>query len=127
MYREAKAHFTHTERWFSAKGRRFDYEEGLGPYEYLMGALAGCFTSTLLDELAAAGVEVGDIDVHCYGRKRESVPTTLEETFIDLSVHAPAESAEAILEAVGKTKEHCSIYQTIRCVSTMHVSCEVVK
>ena len=127
MYREAKAPFSHTDRWVSATGRRFASVEGLGPYEYLMGALAGCFTSTLLDELAAAGVEVGDIDVHCYGRKRESVPTTLEETFIDLSVHAPAESAEAILEAVGKTKEHCSMYQTIRCVSTMHVSCEVVK
>ena len=105
-YRQAYAHFGADGRYFTKEGRRFDYQDGMGPYEYLMGALCGCFCSTLEDELALAGVAVQAIDAHAYGKKRESV--------------------ERIMDAVGQACRHCSMYQTIACVSRMHVSCEVI-
>ena len=127
MYRHAYAHFDDTGKWFTAGGEHFSYREGLGAYEYLMGALAGCFTSTFLDELAQCGMTVGPIDVHCCGRKREEVPTTLEQTRIELRVHALRKEDEStIMDCIEKTKEHCSMYQTIKCVSTMIVECEVL-
>ena len=100
-YRQAYAHFGADGRYFTKDGRRFDYQDGMGPYEYLMGALCGCFCSTLEDELALAGVAVQAIDAHAYGKKRESVPTTLEDTWIELRIHASRSDEERIMDAVG--------------------------
>lgn len=126
MIREVNAHFDSSSACFTKNGHVFPYEEGLGPYEYLMGALSGCFTSTLVDELEADGIETDSIDVHTWGEKRETVPATLRDTWIELTVKArDIKDRERILSCVERTKEHCSMYQTIKCVSQMHVSCEV--
>lgn len=128
MYREVNAHFGGDGSYFTKNGKRFCYEDGLGPYEYLMGALAGCFTSTLMDILDQEGIACGDIDVHCFGEKRGSIPTTLENTWIEMRIHGSGDiPEERILSCIEKTKETCSIYQTIRQVSAMHVKFEVIR
>lgn len=126
MYREVNAHFDSTASWFTKNGKKFFYEDGLGPYEYLMGALSGCFCSTLCDILKERGISVISIDVHTYGEKRAQIPSTLKDTFLDLRIRAERlEDEDAIRQCVLKTQEDCSMYNTIRCVSQMHVSIEV--
>ena len=56
MVREVWAHFSADGNYFTKDGKRYPYEEGMGPYEYLMGALSGCFASTLRDEMEEKGV-----------------------------------------------------------------------
>ena len=74
------------------------------------------------------GIACGDIDVHCFGEKRGSIPTTLENTWIEMRIHGSGDiPEERILSCIEKTKETCSMYQTIRQVSAMHVKFEVIR
>lgn len=118
--RTIDAHFTHSRRYFeNSLGREFDFTAATGPYEYLLGALSGCFTSTLLD-MYAKDIEYTSIDVHVEGIKREEVPTTLEHTSIKLTAKGVKER-ERFEEAVQKASQACSIFQTISKVSEMEV------
>ena len=128
MIREVNAHFDNITSYFTKNGKKFFYEEGLGAYEYLMGALSGCFTSTLRDILKEMNIEVCSIDLHTYGEKRENIPSTLKDTYIDLTIKAcdKEKDEEKIRNAVIRAQENCSMYQTIKCVSAMHVTAEVL-
>ncbi len=129
-YRRAQAHFSPSggDDYFTAGGLVFPFKDGLGPYEYLMGALSGCFTYTLEDELEAKGLPFKDISVSTAGVKRDEVPTTLEKTSIKLRivVEGPYDE-DAYLGCVHLAQEHCSMYQTIKCVSAMSVDTEVCR
>lgn len=118
MERKATAHFNKDgEKYFETPdGVKHTYREGSGPYEYLMGALAGCFTSTLLD-YEHEGVW-GDITVTASGTKRKESPTVLEHTSLEI-VARNISDKEEFDRIVQKTQRVCSIYQTIKCVSAM--------
>ena len=128
MIRELNAHFDSSSSYFTKNGKKFFYEEGIGAYEYLMGALSGCFTSTLKDILQEMNIQTQSIDLHTYGVKRESIPSTLKDTYIDITIRAVnrKRDEENIRKAVIRTQENCSMYQTIKCVSAMHVTAEVL-
>ncbi len=125
MAREATAYFDDEKASFTIGGLTCPLEDGRGPYEYLMGALSGCFSFTLQDELEAVGITGCVLNVHTFGEKRESVPTTLRKTTIEMKISgADVAKKDVILSCVEKTKEHCSMYQTIKCVSDMNVKVE---
>lgn len=124
MVREVWAHFSADENYFTKDGKRYPYEEGMGPYEYLMGALSGCFASTLRDEMEEEGVSFSRIELHTWGIKRDAMPSTLKETHIEITVVSQC-SRKSIEHCVIKAQEHCSMYQTVKCVSDMHVDLEV--
>lgn len=113
-------HFTPERRYFeNTLGREFDYTAATGPYEYLLGALSGCFTSTILD-MFFKDEEYTALDVHIEGEKRESVPSTLKHTLISIRAKG-INDKEKFNEAVTRAAESCSIYQTISKVSEMEI------
>ena len=52
------------------------------------------------------------------------MPSTLKETHIEITVVSQC-SRKSIERCVMKAQEHCSMYQTVKCVSDMHVDLEV--
>ena len=111
-------HFTPSRRYFeNTLGREFDFTAATGPYEYLLGALSGCFVSTLLDIFTD---DYESVDAHIEGEKREEVPTTLKHTLLRLNVKGVKEK-ENFRSAVTRASETCSIYQTISKVSEMEI------
>ena len=117
--RTIDAHFTKERRYFENQiGREFDFTATTGPYEYLLGALSGCFVSTLLDFYE--GKSYRELAIHVEGEKREEVPTTLKHTLISIKAKG-IEDKEKFNSAVTKACQTCSIYQTISKVSEMEV------
>lgn len=115
--REINAHFSRDRKHFENKlGAEFHYTQSTGPYEYLLGALAGCYFYTLQDLLEDCSFESIHIDV--VGRKRECVPTTLEETSLKIAAKGVSDKEKFKLSAT-KASEDCSIFQTISKVSKM--------
>ncbi len=114
------AHFTPKRRYFENQiGREFDFSAVTGPYEYLLGALSGCFVSTILDFWEDEAYT--SIDVHVEGEKREETPSTLKHTLICIDAKGIKEK-EKFREAVTNASRTCSIYQTIAKVSEMEIS-----
>lgn len=122
MPREISAHFDDKDLHFQNKdGKRKDFEEGFGPYEYLLGALSGCYYYTLEDIAEERGVKWDSIDIHITGEKRTTVPTTLEDTTMQITVTGASDEHEFTLTAEEASK-CCSIFQTISKVSNMHLA-----
>lgn len=114
------AYFTKERSYFENQiGREFDYTSTTGPYEYLLGALAGCFERTLISYLDK-DFPFSSISIHVEGEKRTTAPTTLENTSLNIKAKG-VEDKNAFKEAVKKAEENCSIFQTIKCVSAMNV------
>ena len=120
--RNITAHFTSERRFFeNSIGKEFDFTSMTGPYEYLLGALSGCFYSTLASFERKSSWKEVTIDVT--GIKRDSVPTTLEKTVLAITVTG-AEDREEFETLVKKAAEECSIYNTISRVSSMEWTIE---
>ncbi len=118
--RAIDAHFTKERRYFeNSVGKEFDFTSLTGPYEYLLGALSGCFISTLL-AILGEGFSYSSLDVRVEGEKRKEVPTTLKSTRI--KIHAKGISERDAFEAaIKEASDKCSIYQTIKKVSDISV------
>ena len=115
--RTITAHFTSERRFFeNAIGKEFDFTQSTGPYEYLLGALSGCFYSTL-DSFDHKG-SWGEVEIEVVGIKRDTVPTTLEKTTLIIKASA-VEDRDEFENLVKKASEDCSIYNTIKAVSEM--------
>lgn len=115
--RTITAHFTSERRFFeNAIGKEFDFTQSTGPYEYLLGALSGCFYSTLasFDHKGSWG----EVEIEVVGIKRNTVPTTLEKTTLIIKASA-VEDRDEFENLVKKASEDCSIYNTIKAVSEM--------
>ena len=126
MARERKitAHFSGSRKYFENEiGSEFDYTQSTGPYEYLLGALAGCFYLTLASFPHDGKWEGMDIAVK--GLKRDEVPTTLRHTEIAITVKG-ADSEEEVLSLIGRAKKECSVYATISKVSEIDVITEFI-
>ena len=116
------AHFSDSRRYFENDlGREFDYTQSTGPYEYLLGALAGCFYLTLISFPHESRWKKMDIAVR--GTKRDTIPTTLEHTVLDITVEG-AEDEEEVLALIGRARSECSVYATISEVSEIDVRTE---
>ena len=114
------AHFTGERSYFENQlGREFDFTAATGPYEYLLGALSGCFAITLISYL---GKDNGfsSIDIHSEGAKRTGEPATLKTTDIRI-VAKGVKDRKDFEDAVTKAENNCSIYQTVKMVSSMNV------
>ncbi len=126
MARERKitAHFTTSRRYFENElGTEFDFTSSTGPYEYLLGALSGCFYLTLLSFPHEARWKSMDIAVS--GIKRDEVPTTLKHTELRITV-TDADNREEVLSLIERAKAECSVYATISKVSEIETSVEFV-
>ncbi len=120
--REINAHFSSDGKYFeNTIGNRFFYTGLTGPYEYLLGALAGCFYSTMEDVPHKGRWE--EVSINVRGTKRDEVPTTLEKTEIHIKAKGISDKEE-FESVVEKAKKECSIFSTIEHVSEMTVKIE---
>ena len=117
------AHFTESRRYFeNSLGKEYDYTAATGPYEYLLGALAGCFYLTLASYEHKPWFSV---DINVRGMKRDEVPTTLRKTVMTITVSG-AEDKDEFISLVRKTESECSVFATISKVSEMEVNVDFV-
>lgn len=118
------AHFNSSKRWFENQlGTEYNYTSATGPYEYLLGALAGCYLLTLGSFEHKGRWE--SIDMQVTGKKRDETPTTLKTTRLDMTVKGASDEAE-FLSLVERAKAECSVFQTIAKVSEMIVEVKFV-
>ena len=121
MARTVTAHFKNDEKYFANKlGAEFYFTQATGPYEYLLGALSGCFYYTL-DSFERKS-EWESLDFEIIGVKEENkIPTTLKTTTIYIKAHG-VEDRKEFEALVERAKKECSIYNTIDKVSQMFVN-----
>ena len=118
--RTITARFSSERRYFeNTIGKEFDFTSSTGPYEYLLGALSGCFYGTLASFPRESGWK--EMEIRVTGRKREEVPTTLRHTVLDITVYG-AEDEEEVRALIGRASEECSIFATLSKVSMMEVN-----
>ncbi len=117
--RSITAHFDNSRRYFeNSIGKEFDFTQTTGPYEYLLGALSGCFYLTMLS--IKHSVRWTDVEITVTGIKRDAAPSTLEKT--TLAITAEGVTDEEEFRALAKqASEECSIYNTISRVSEMEI------
>ncbi len=115
--RTITAHFDNSRRYFeNSIGKEFDFTQTTGPYEYLLGALSGCFYLTMLS--IKHSVRWQSVDITVEGTKRDSVPNMLEKTLLKITATAVTDKEE--FESLARqAAEECSIYNTIKAVSDM--------
>ena len=117
--REITAHFTDSRQYFeNSLGKEFDFTQSTGPYEYLLGALAGCFYRTLASLDRKSGWK--SLTINLKGWKRDTSPTTLKTTALDIAAEG-VEDKEEFESLVSKAASLCSIYNTISEVSEMAI------
>ncbi len=118
------AHFDNSRRFFeNSIGKEFDFTQSTGPYEYLLGALSGCFYLTMLS--IKHSVRWESVEITVTGEKRETVPTTLEKTILAIKAAGVTDKTE-FEELAAKAAAECSIYNTISAVSQMETRIEYV-
>lgn len=117
--KEINAYFSDDKKYFeNSIGSEFYYSQAMGPYEYLLGALAGCYISTLYSYERKSSWK--ELTVNVKGTKRDTVPTTLEET--DIIIRAKEVEDKKEFETLARRAvDECSIFQTISKVSKMNL------
>lgn len=122
MTREINATFNANRRFFKTRlGSEFAFTPVTGPYEYLLGALSGCFYATLADIAERNGVSWNEIQIKVQGEKRSTSPTTLEHTALCITAKG-VNDKEGFKKDVEEAAATCSIYATISKVSCMEYS-----
>jgi uncharacterized OsmC-like protein len=94
--------------------------EGANPVEFLLHALAGCVTTTLVLHAAARGIRItevstqldGDIDVQGLVGLDDSVPAGYEQIRIKMDVKANC-SDEELDDLLAYTKDHSPVCNTV--------------
>ncbi len=120
--RSIKAYYSNDRKYFeNSLGSEFNYTSATGPYEYLLGALAGCYSSTLCSLERKSNWKALELEVS--GIKREKIPTTLESTAIKIIAKGVEDKSE-FEYLTKKASEDCSIFQTIAKVSKMRIEIE---
>ena len=109
--RTITGHFSTSRRYFeNTLGTEFDFTQSTGPYEYLLGALSGCFYLTLASFQHSSSWK--DFDIKVTGVKRKEIPSTLEHVQMDITVHG-AEDEEETRALIDRAAKECSIFATI--------------
>ena len=94
--------------------------EGANPVEFLLHALAGCVTTTMVLHAAARGIQirklstelVGNIDVQGLLALDDSVPVGYESISIKMDIEADC-SDEEIDDLISFAKEHSPVCSTV--------------
>ena len=96
-------------------------DEGANPVEYLLAALSGCLTTSLVYHAAARGIEVqevtskyeGDLDLHGFLGMDDSIRNGYQQIRVTMSVKADAPD-EILDELVQAAHERSPVFDTIR-------------
>jgi uncharacterized OsmC-like protein len=94
--------------------------EGANPVEFLLHALAGCITTTIVLHAASRGIRIeelstkldGDIDLRGLFGLDDSVPVGYEQIRIKLDVKADC-SDEELDDLLGYAQEHSPVCNTV--------------
>ena len=91
--------------------------------ELLLGALGGCFMSTLLAAVAARDVGVGDVVVTVQGSLVEA-----PARFTEVAMHVRARTADgaALAKLVGMAERACIVANTLRGAVTLRLTSEAL-
>jgi len=101
-------------------------DDGFKPYNLLLGALGSCFYATFLSIVKKKRLSFSKADLKVSGRKREEVPTTLEEAKIELTIYG-ADSEEQFKKCAELGAEYCSIHETISKVANIKLELHFIK
>ena len=95
-------------------------EEGMSPYNLLLGALASCLYATFLEITEKKRITFDTVEIEVVGNKRDEVPTTLDHTHVMMKVvGAEEKDRKGIEKSLDLAAKYCSVYQTIAQVSEM--------
>jgi uncharacterized OsmC-like protein len=94
--------------------------EGRNPVEYLLIALSGCITTSIVAHASAKGIEIkgvesryeGDIDLHGFLGLSEDVPVGYQEIRVFFKIDADV-SDEQKEEMVRMGQKYSPVYNTI--------------
>jgi uncharacterized OsmC-like protein len=94
--------------------------EGANPVEFLLHALAGCVTTTLVLHATARGIRIesisttmeGDIDLHGLLGLDDSVPAGYEQIRIKMDINADC-SDEELDDLLAYSREHSPVCNTV--------------
>ena len=85
--------------------------EAIMPYDMTYGAIASCLYATFLGIAKTKDIYVKDAHVSINGRKRTTIPMTLEYISIDITVDTEAEEAD-VKACMDQAIQNCSMVQT---------------
>jgi len=92
----------------------------VGPYDMLIGALAGCLYATFLDVVEKKRGRFDTAEFHVEWEKRKEVPSTLKWVNLKLTIYGSVEKDRPGIEKAAQlATKYCSIYQTISRVAEM--------
>lgn len=97
--------------------------ENSNPYQYLLGALSGCFYYTFRDIATKKEVSYEKLEFQVKCTKREQIPTTMDNCTMRITAFG-VENREAFAQAIDRTCETCSIYYTLNQVAKITVDVE---
>jgi len=102
-----------------------DQENGMRPYNLLLGALGSCFYSTFLDIVKKKRLTFDGATLEISGTKREEVPTTLNSVQIKMVIKNPSNIAQ-FDRSVELGTRYCSIHETISKVANIVTTVEYI-
>lgn len=90
-------------------------EEGeFGPYDLVLGGLAGCFYATFLGIAGKMHLHYHEVILDIEGHHREDPPTTLQHIILNMEVKgADPDQEKRYQRAVEIAGKYCSVYQTL--------------
>lgn len=100
-----------------------EQENGMMPYNLLLGALGSCFYSTFLDIVRKKRLTFDGATLEITGEKRTEVPTTLESVQMKMVIKNPSNQAQ-FDRSVELGLKYCSIHETISKVAKIVTTVE---
>lgn len=96
------------------------FDEGVRPYELLLGALGSCFYATFLSIVEKKRLTYDEVKLDISGTKRTEVPQTLEKVNIKMIITNPS-NEQQLLRSAELGAKYCSIYETLSKVAKMNL------
>ncbi|HHX30293.1 MAG TPA: OsmC family protein [Clostridiaceae bacterium] len=95
-------------------------ENEFGPYDLLLGGLAGCFYVTFLSITEKMQLHYDEVVMDIEGHHREEPPTMLAHVIISMEVKGVDPAKEKMYKRASEIAgKYCSVYQTIGHVAEM--------
>ncbi len=114
-----KAEYSSDSQYFiTPDGVKHNIASTSGPYDYLLGALSGCFYLTFKALAEKIGVVYSSISFDISCTKRTEKPTTMDHCLLLINANGVS-NKELFESAIEKTSRYCSIYYTLSHVAAM--------
>jgi len=99
----------------------------LSPYELLAGGLGSCLFATFQEIIEKMRLDFKECNLEVKIDKRDTVPTTAKWILVKATLEgADLTKKDKYERAFKLATEHCSIYQTMSCVSEMNWELEYI-